>query len=301
MKYLFALLLLAVSSFGQISGAGQLGCDPNVVTGTVWNSSTALNAVQPIITGAQSSTYAIVVLETTSTMTTGAVEFQVAYDNVPNYSTVQPMGATPNFPTLNLTSLATTLAPSTIAVYSIPIYGVQSAQLLLSTVISGTGTLTPYFIVTCSQQPSQVDAFGNTTTDLSALNGVLLGGPSTFGTSPGAVQVPGVNASIFTGSTVVSSSAPLPVKTPLPATILAGQKAVTATAAALATNTLVNGLCIEALSTNLISVFIGPSGVTTSTGLELAAGATYCPSVSNSNAIYVIASTTGASVSWSGN
>jgi hypothetical protein len=83
--------------------------------------------------------------------------------------------------------------------------------------------------------------------------------------------------------------------------ILAGQQAVTASAAALASNSLSKGMCVEALSTNAISVFLGPSGVTTSTGIELAAGASFCPAVSNSNAIYVIASTTGASVTWSGN
>lgn len=86
-----------------------------------------------------------------------------------------------------------------------------------------------------------------------------------------------------------------------PATILSGQQAVTATAAALASHTLTRGLCVTALSTNAISIFIGPSGVTTSTGLELVAKAGFCAAVSNSNAIYVVASTTGATVTWSGN
>jgi hypothetical protein len=87
----------------------------------------------------------------------------------------------------------------------------------------------------------------------------------------------------------------------VPTSILAGQQAVTATAAALASNALTRGLCVEALSTNSISVFVGASGVTTSTGIELPAGASYCPALSNSNELYVVASTTGASVTWSGN
>ena len=86
-----------------------------------------------------------------------------------------------------------------------------------------------------------------------------------------------------------------------PATILSGQQAVTASAVALATHTLTRGICVTALSTNAISIFVGPSGVTTSTGIELVATAGYCVAVTNSNAIYVIASTTGASVTWSGN
>ncbi len=87
----------------------------------------------------------------------------------------------------------------------------------------------------------------------------------------------------------------------LSSTILAGQQAVTASAAALGTNSLTNGLCVEALSTNIISIYVGPFGVTTSTGIELPARASYCAAVSNSNALYVIASATGASVTWSGN
>jgi hypothetical protein len=87
----------------------------------------------------------------------------------------------------------------------------------------------------------------------------------------------------------------------VPAAIISGQQSVTASAAALATNTLTKGLCVQALSTNTISVFVGPSGVSTSTGIELPAKASYCAAVSNSNAFYVIASTTGASVTWSGN
>lgn len=83
--------------------------------------------------------------------------------------------------------------------------------------------------------------------------------------------------------------------------ILAGQQAVTASAVALPSHVLAKGVCVEALSTNTISVFVGPTGTTIATGIELAAGSSYCPPVSNSNAIFVVASTTGASVTWSGN
>lgn len=86
----------------------------------------------------------------------------------------------------------------------------------------------------------------------------------------------------------------------LPTSVVAGQQAVTASAAALASNALTRGFCVQALSTNSISVYLGPSGVTTSTGLELPAGASFCPAVSNSNEIYVIATATGATVTWSG-
>lgn len=80
-------------------------------------------------------------------------------------------------------------------------------------------------------------------------------------------------------------------------TVLSGQQAVTASAAALATNTSKN-ICVEALVGNTINVYLGASGVTTSTGLELPPGAASCWPVTNTNLVYVIASTTGASVSW---
>jgi len=79
--------------------------------------------------------------------------------------------------------------------------------------------------------------------------------------------------------------------------VLSGQQAVTASAAALATNATKNA-CVEALVGNTINVYLGPSGVSISTGIELPPGATVCWPVMNTNLIYVIASTTGASVSW---
>lgn len=83
--------------------------------------------------------------------------------------------------------------------------------------------------------------------------------------------------------------------------LVAGQQAVTGTATALSGNALAQGVTVEALSANTISVFVGPSGVTTSTGLELPPGSAVTLPVSNTNLVFVIASTTGASVSFAGN
>ena len=80
-------------------------------------------------------------------------------------------------------------------------------------------------------------------------------------------------------------------------TFNAGQQAVTGTAVALPTHAA-NSVCVQALLENTINVYIGPSGVTTSTGLELTPGVAFCGQLNNTNLIYVIASTTGASVSW---
>jgi hypothetical protein len=79
---------------------------------------------------------------------------------------------------------------------------------------------------------------------------------------------------------------------------LAGQQAVTASAVALAANGA-KGVCVKALVDNGIKVYIGPSGVSITTGDELAAGDGRCYPLDNTSRIFVIASTTGSSVSWS--
>ena len=81
------------------------------------------------------------------------------------------------------------------------------------------------------------------------------------------------------------------------AAVLSAQQAVTASAVALAANPA-KTVCVKALVGNTINVYLGGSGVTTSTGLELVPNQSVCLAVSNSNLLYVIATTTGASVSW---
>lgn len=77
------------------------------------------------------------------------------------------------------------------------------------------------------------------------------------------------------------------------------RQAVTASAVALASHTA-KTICLKAMTTNLITVYFGTVGVTTSTGFELTPGEGACLPMSNSNLIYVIASTTGASVTYYG-
>lgn len=77
------------------------------------------------------------------------------------------------------------------------------------------------------------------------------------------------------------------------------QQAVTASAVALSSNAS-HSVCVMALPTNTINIYVGPSGVTTSTGIPLQPGQTACWSISNTNLLYVIASTTGASVAVTG-
>jgi hypothetical protein len=81
-----------------------------------------------------------------------------------------------------------------------------------------------------------------------------------------------------------------------------GQQTVNTAATALASSPLPHGVCLEALSTNSISIFVGGSGsLSTSNGYELKPSAQLCLQVSNSNAIFVVAASTGPVITWVGN
>jgi hypothetical protein len=158
---------------------------------------------------------------------------------------------------------------------------------------------------TCPVNASQVG--GPWTQNLTQLNSVSLSAsPTSYGTAPGAGNVIPVNADVTNSVTVAQATAANLNATVTGAVQISGnaadasgQQAVTASAVALATNTLKN-ICVKALAANTINVYLGPSGTTISTGMELAPGNAVCMPITNSNLLYVIASTTGASVSWIG-
>lgn len=77
----------------------------------------------------------------------------------------------------------------------------------------------------------------------------------------------------------------------LPATFVTNQATVGTSAAALPSNALTEGVILQALSTNSVSVYIGPVGVTTSTGFELQPGQATSVAVNNTNAVYAISGT----------
>lgn len=80
-------------------------------------------------------------------------------------------------------------------------------------------------------------------------------------------------------------------------TLASGQQAVTGTAANLGTNTA-RTVCLAADIGNTITIYMGTTGVTTSTGFPLVAGQSTCQPVANTSEIFVVASTTGAKVEW---
>lgn len=88
-----------------------------------------------------------------------------------------------------------------------------------------------------------------------------------------------------------------PLRPPGAAALLSGQQAVTASAVALVSNAC-RKVTIKALQGNNIAIYVGPSGVSISTGYELGPGESTTIELSNTNLVFVIASTTGASVCW---
>jgi hypothetical protein len=81
--------------------------------------------------------------------------------------------------------------------------------------------------------------------------------------------------------------------------VKSGQASVGATEAALGSNAVKGCVVVKALLSNVIPVYVGPTGLSTADGFELQPGdSTNCIYVANTNAIFHIASTTGAAITW---
>jgi hypothetical protein len=96
------------------------------------------------------------------------------------------------------------------------------------------------------------------------------------------------------------SGTPVPVTTtsiPSRATFASGQQAVTGSAVALPGHAT-SSVCVNSLVTSTQEVYAGATGVTTGTGFQLSPGQGACWSIANSNLVFVIAPTTGATVSF---
>ena len=87
----------------------------------------------------------------------------------------------------------------------------------------------------------------------------------------------------------------------VPAVIYSGQQATTTSAAALPSQALANGYVITALPANTGTVYIGPAGVTASTGYPLVAGQSISYQVTNASAIYIVDATSGDKIAFTGN
>ena len=109
-----------------------------------------------------------------------------------------------------------------------------------------------------------------------------------------AAQPIGYTAPDGVNAVAVTASAPLPVATPTPSAVVAGQYKVTASAAAIGSSTaLVNGIVVKARGANAGAVWVGGAGVNTTddgtgAGYKLLPGEAASFAVSNVAAIYAI-------------
>ena len=76
---------------------------------------------------------------------------------------------------------------------------------------------------------------------------------------------------------------------------------MTTSAVALPSQALANGVVITAATANTGTVYVGPSGVTSSTGYPLAAGVSISYAVANLSSIYIIGTNGTDVVAFTGN
>lgn len=121
---------------------------------------------------------------------------------------------------------------------------------------------------------------------------LLTGVSNSDGKTPIPVAVDPATGRLLTNSTGGSNA--------LPTALVNNQQTVTGSAVALPSGALTQGVILESLSTNTVSVFVGGTGVTTSTGYELQVGASVGIAVSDTSKIFVICASTSPVVTWIG-
>jgi hypothetical protein len=135
------------------------------------------------------------------------------------------------------------------------------------------------------------------------LAGVISGGSVTITTITSSAP----DTSIVTVG--LDPAQPLPAGTnaigtvlgPLPTSPITGQQTLATTAAALPANALQNGLIVTALVANTGTVYVGASGVTTTTGYPLSAGQSISFAVASASGISIIGSVAGDKIAFAGN
>lgn len=141
--------------------------------------------------------------------------------------------------------------------------------------------------LTSSSTVSVVQATGSnlhTTVDSSAL-------PTGASTSANQTTA---NTSL---ATIATNTAPLLV----PSAFYSGQKTSSGTAVAISTSQAIqNGVIVQALSGNAASVYVGATGVTSSTGFELQPGQATSIGVNNLSSVFVISTTSGDGICFIG-
>lgn len=130
----------------QSDQAGNIRTFPGIALAALsaWNSGTSLNATQNIFTNSGAAAV-LVQLTQTTTLTAGAITFEVSYDNS-NWSTIPASCVLdPTSTTFAQISLPYTVQASTNKSFLLNMNGAQGLRIKLSTQISGSGSVTPNY------------------------------------------------------------------------------------------------------------------------------------------------------------
>lgn len=148
----------------QLDSAGNLRSFGGIALTTLAAQGTALNSTQTIIAnGASGAQAAMVQLTQTTTLTAGAVTFEVTYDGT-NWATVPAAFVVdPTSSTFAPIAIPYTVQASTNKQFVILLNGATGLRIRTSTAITGTGTVTPNFALLNYQPLEQVSVLGNVT------------------------------------------------------------------------------------------------------------------------------------------
>lgn len=222
---LLTALLTPLSIRAQVSGVGQLGCSGTPVTGTGWTSATANNSTQALVVNS-SVTAILVQLNQTTTITGGVVTFQYNGDGA-SFITI-PVAQVLNPDTGAQLTNPYTLVASTNQQFLILLNGKTNAQIKLTSVITGTATITPFTTALCVL-PTWPTGIG-LTQPVSLASVPLPTGASTSAKQPSLGTAGAASADVIsiqgiasmTPVAISAASLPLPTGAALDATLTGG-------------------------------------------------------------------------------
>jgi hypothetical protein len=160
------ILLMAGAARAQVSGAGNVGCPGITVTGMVANSGTANNTVLATV-AATPCPAVLVQLDQTTTLTGGAITFNLSNDLGTNYTAV-PVAQVLNQSTFVQLTNPYTLVANTNQAWLILLNGATYFQVKLTTAITGSGAVTPYVTPIGLPPGFALDVSGNLKINISA-------------------------------------------------------------------------------------------------------------------------------------
>lgn len=153
----------------QADQAGNTRMFPGVALATLsaWNNGTSLNATQTIFLNSGCEAV-LVQLTQTSTLTAGAVTFEVTYDGT-NWSTIPANNVLdPTSTTFAQISLPYTVQASTNKQFLLNMNGAQGLRAKLSTQITGSGSVTPNYALLPFSPADGVIAYSPTASNFNA-------------------------------------------------------------------------------------------------------------------------------------